>query len=55
LGLCDDPETAECNPAPNCHQLSFPNFPDSPAGSQKACQQANKNDCTIFGGCSFNP
>jgi hypothetical protein len=51
---CGDPDTAECNPAMNCHQLNFPNVQDSPAGSQKACKAANWNECTIFGNCAFN-
>jgi hypothetical protein len=38
---------ATCNDS-NCHQQNFGNFPDSPAGSQKACQDANKNSCDIF-------
>jgi hypothetical protein len=46
--LCGDPQTATCEPAPNCHQLNFTGFPDSCAGSQKACQDANKSPCDIF-------
>jgi hypothetical protein len=48
LSNCATPGTATCNPGPNCHTNNFPNFPDSCAGSQKACQDANKNACDIF-------
>ena len=39
--------TATCNTG-NCHELNFSTYPDSPAGSQQACQAANKNSCDIF-------
>jgi hypothetical protein len=55
LSLCANPATATCNPAPNCHLNNFLLYPDSPAGSQDACKAAEKNDCSIFGGCAFNP
>jgi hypothetical protein len=52
---CGTPATAICNPAANCHDNNFANFPDSPAGSQDACKDANRTACTIFGGCTSNP
>jgi len=45
--LCGNPATATCNPT-NCHNLNFPNYPDSCAGSQDACKAAAKNSCDIF-------
>jgi hypothetical protein len=45
---CATPATATCTDAGSCHERNFTDYPDSPAGSQQACQAANKNTCDIF-------
>jgi hypothetical protein len=46
---------AKCLPlAGNCHDRDLPpelGAAPHPAGSSKACNDANKNKCTVFGGC----
>jgi len=55
LTACANPLTATCAPAANCHQQNFSNFPDSPAGSQQACQDATKTACDIYSPLSVCP
>ena len=45
---CDDPALATCTPFEStCHDNPLL-FPDTPAGSAKACNAARKSDCDIF-------
>jgi hypothetical protein len=55
-GLCEDSALATCTPYEfTCHMNPLL-YPDSPAGSSKACNKANKSDCTIFdAGLCDNP
>lgn len=56
LSNCADPATAICDLSPNCTEQNFSMYPDSPAGSSKACKAAKRSACspfTTFTNCSL--